>query len=231
MAVEHTYNGVNGDITINFTTEIISCENTIETLEIQELVDACREAEYSEKGIAFTKICNASGKDYLDIDNGVQVGITIVLLGNWVVYTERNSGVFKVTGGNLVQVSGGDPFEPNPLVTYVNIQSAAGTVVSISSGSGLSTAEHNQLMAIPLSTLSTEESQRLETIETEQQKQLTEDRFVNLNFRRTNTITGTGVDKKISGYTAGDPNDDPVDVAVTYDEAGQLGLPESESIT
>lgn len=209
MSITHIYTGVTGDIIFDFTTQIISCENTIITLEIQELVNACREAEYSEKGVSFPKICNASGKEYLDVDNGVQVGITIVLLDGWVIYTERSSGVFKVIGGNLVQVSGGDPFEPNPLVTYVNIQSAASTVVSVSSGSGLSTAEHNKLMAIPEETI-------------------TEERYIDLAFNRTNIIEGTETSKRITSYKAGKV--DEIDVNVTYDSSDEYALPESEEV-
>lgn len=209
MAIEYTYDGLSGNIMFNFSTQIISCENTIVTLEIQELVDACREAEYSFIGIAFPKICNASGKDYLDVDNGVQVGITIVLLDEWVVYTEKNTGVFKVIGGNLVQVSGGDPFAPNPLVTYVNIQSAASTVVSISSGSGLSTEEHNKLMEIPAETL-------------------TEERYIDL-FNRRNTIVGTETSKRITESVAGtEAGGGEVVMAVTYDSADEYALPISE---
>ena len=209
MAIEYTYDGLSGNIMFNFSTQIISCENTIVTLEIQELVDACREAEYSSIGIAFPKICNASGKDYLDVDNGVQVGITIVLLDEWVVYTEKNTGVFKVIGGNLVQVSGGDPFAPNPLVTYVNIQSAASTVVSISSGSGLSTEEHNKLMEIPAETL-------------------TEERYIDL-FHRRNTIVGTETSKRITESVAGtEAGGGEVVMAVTYDSDDEYALPIAE---
>lgn len=230
MAITHIYNALAGDITINFSTQIISCENTIVTLEIQELVDACREAEYSATGIAFPKICNASGKDYLDVGNGVQVGITIVLLDGWLIYTERDSGVFKVVGGNLVQVSGGDPFEPNPLVTYVNIQSAASTVVAVSSGSGLSTAEHNKLMAIPGETITAEQEGKIDAIVAGQTEQLTEDRFVDLTFNRDNTVAGTDAEKRITSYKAGEDGAGQVDVNVTYDEAGAYGLPVAEEV-
>lgn len=157
MSVTYTYIGTTGDLVFDFTNQIIHCENTISNLEIQEIVNGCREAENSETGMAFPKICNSSGKDFLDVDNGVQVGITIVLLDNWLILTEKNSGVFRVLGGNLVQVSGGNPFAENTSITYVNIQSAASTVVSVSSGSGLSVAEHNRLFALPTTTLETDE--------------------------------------------------------------------------
>ncbi len=230
MAVIYTFPGIAGDIYIDFTEQIISCADTIVTLEIQELVDACRAAEYSESGVSFPKICNASGKEYLDINNGVQVGITIVLLGNWRVYTLRDAGVFKVTGGNLVQVSGGDPFEPNPAVTYINIQSAASTIVSVSSGSGLSAAEHTKLMGIPSETLTPEQNARLAAIQSAQAQQLTENRFVDLQFNRQNTIVGTGENKRISGYRAGEAGEGQIEVTVVYDEVGALKLPQSETV-
>lgn len=184
MAVTHTYTGTTGDITIDFTNQEINCESSIATLEIQELLDACREAEYSTTGMAYPKICNASGKEYLDVDNGVQVGVTFVLLDNWLVYSEKISGVFRVLGGNLVQVSGGDPFKENAALTYINILSAAGTIVTVSSGSGLSTAEHNQLMSLA-----------------------DENRTKELLYNRQNTIAGG----KITGYLAG--GDTQVEVA------------------
>jgi hypothetical protein len=161
MAVTHKYIGTDGVITVDFTDQVVRCDAGYSTLEIQELVNACREAEYSETGMAFPKICNASGKEYLDIDNGVQVGITIVLLDGWVIYSEKGSGVFRVLGGNLVQVSGGNPFLENSALTYVNILSASSTVVAVTTGSGLSTEERSHLLAIPTETLTSEEHQEV----------------------------------------------------------------------
>lgn len=157
MAITYTYAGLFGDIVIDFTAQEINCAATIDTLTVQEIVNACRAAEDSVDGITCPKILNAAGKDYLDIVNGVQVGITCVLLDNWVVYSQKTSGVFRVLGGNLVQVSGGDVFKPNTHVTEVNILSAASTIVTVSSGSGLSGEEHAQLMGLPGTTLETDE--------------------------------------------------------------------------
>jgi hypothetical protein len=223
MAVTYVYTGLAGTYTFNFSTQIISCQNTIDNVTIQELTNACREAENSTTGIAFPKICNASGKDYLDVNIGVQLSITIVLLDGWLIYSTKSSGVFKVYGGNLVQVSGGDPFLPNPLVTEVNILSAAGTVVTVSSGSGLSTEEHNRLMALPQTTFDETDRQTLDGIGTaiegiESGKLSTED-FKKYLLNRVNTI----VDKKITQYRAGG---DAV-VNVTYDGDG---IPSSEGL-
>jgi hypothetical protein len=192
MAVTHEYESTSGTIEVDFTNQLINCENTITTLEVQDIVNAAREAEYSATGIAFPGILTASGKEYLDTDNGVQVGITCVLLDNWKLYTRKTSGVFRVLGGNLVQVSGGDPFEANPLVTQINILSAASTVVSVSSGSGLSTAEHNQLMAIPTETLTTEQDTKLNSIPGET-------RLASMMYERENTIVNSKITRTIAG--------------------------------
>jgi len=166
MAMEYVYTYTEGTLTFNFETEVITASTSITTLEIQDLVNGCRESEASTLGMAYSKICNASGKEYLDTDNGIQVGITIVLLGNWKIHSQKISGVFKVLGGNLVQVSGGDPFIPNLLITYVNILSAASTIVQVSTGSGLSTAEHNKLFSVPSETMTSAENAQLFAIPT-----------------------------------------------------------------
>ena len=163
MAVTYTYSGSDDDIVFDFTNEEINVGNGFDDLDIQELVNAIREAEYSETGITFDKIGDASGKNDLDAANGVQVGITLELLGDWVVYTEKVAGTFKVWGGNLLQTGGGDPFKENPLVTYINILSAASTIVTVSTGSGLSAAQNTQLMAT-LTKDSTVDSTTLEEI-------------------------------------------------------------------
>jgi hypothetical protein len=166
MAVTYTYTGTDDTIVIDFTNQEINVGSGFDTLEVQEVNDAIREAEASAIGCAFSSICDTSGKESLDVTNGVTVGITLELLESWLIYSEKTSGTFRVIGGNLLQSGGGDPFKPNPLVTYINIQSAASTIVQVSTGSGLSTAEHNQLMAIPTETLTSAESTALDTINT-----------------------------------------------------------------
>lgn len=160
----YTYNYTSGDLVFDFIDEIIYCENTITVLDMQGLINGIREAECSEIGIQFPSIAAASGKNNLDVSTGVQIGITIELLGDWRIYSEKNSGKFVATGGNLIQGGpnlGGDPFKENPLVNYISIQSAASTIVNVSTGSGLSTEEHNRLMALPTSTLSEQRAKEL----------------------------------------------------------------------
>ena len=230
MSVNYYVDTVTGYINFDFTNQEINVSSDYDKIEIQELNDVIREAEAAFIGLSFAKICDTSGKEVLDVDTGVSVGITLELLDDWKVYSEKSSGIFKVYGGNLLRSDGGDPFKPNTLITYVVINSAASTIVSVSTGSGLSTEEHNRLFTLPTETLTEEQDTRLETIETEQQNQLTEDRFKDLTFNRTNTIEGLGENKKITSYVAGDSEYNPVEISVSYDELTSEGLPVSEEI-
>lgn len=232
----YTYNYTSGDLVFDFIDEIVYCENTITVLDMQGLINGCREAEDSWIGIEFPSICRASGKNNLDVSTGVQIGITVELLGNWRIFSQKTSGKFVATAGNLIQGGsnlGGDPFEPNPLVNYISIQSAASTIVSVSSGSGLSTEEHNRLMALPTVTLTPEQDSKLmaipeETLTTEEHDQLmiittdgllSEQRAKELILNRNNTISN----RRIVQYVAG--GDTTVDVAYDAD-----GVPSSEVI-
>ena len=190
-----------GTIEIDFTNQEINIDSNYDTIQVQELNDAAREAEAQGVGCAFPPICRTSGKSTLDVDTGVTTGITFELLDNWLVYSEKTGGSFKVYGGNLIRADGEDPFKANPLVTYVAILSAASTIVSISTGSGLSSEEHTQLMGISTTALETEA-------------------FKDLFFKRQNTIEGSGIDRRITEYIAGDPATEEVTVDVEYDGTG-----------
>lgn len=113
---------------------------------IQELINEIRAAEESEEGIQYGKIADASGKE--DLGGGVSVGITIELLGNWQLKFWETSSIVKISGGNLVGGPGGDPIAYTAGVQALLIQSAAGTVTTISTGSGLSADEQEMLSNI-----------------------------------------------------------------------------------
>lgn len=228
MAITYYISTVTGYVLFDLTNQEINISSDYDTLEVQEINDVIREAEASSIGSVFSRICDTSGKEELDTDTGVSVGITLELLDNWVIYSEKTSGVFKVYGGNLLRSDGADPFKANTLITYVVVQSAASTIVSISSGSGLSTEEHNRLFALPTKTLTDAQETQLETIEMEQ---LTEDRFTDLTFNRQNTIEGTETEKRITGYTAGTVSGGgEININVTYDSEDEYALPEIEEV-
>jgi hypothetical protein len=187
MAIIYEYAATAGYIRFDFTNEEINVENTIDELEVQELNNAIRAAEEDPIGMGYTQIATVTGKVALDAT--VSVGITIELLGNWVLFTEKSSGTFKVLGGNLVRFDQSDAFKPNTLVTNVFIQSANGTVVT--TGGGGFTASDRTTLGNTLS----------------------ETAFKDLSFNKSNTIDpATG---RITQYSV---NSGEVVVDVDYDE-------------
>ena len=128
----------------DFEDKIINGVNPQTDVDVQDLYEACRQAEDSEVGIQYGKICNASGKESLG--SGVAVGLTVELLG-WQLRFWEGNYIAKITGGNLVGGVGGDPVAYSAGVQVLLIQSAASTVVQVNMGSGLSQDEHDQLMS------------------------------------------------------------------------------------
>ena len=131
----------------DFINSIVNITEPQVIVNIQELLNDIRSAEETESGIQYPKIANASGKESLG--GGVSVGVTVELLGDWQLKFWETGGIVKISGGNLVGGPGGDPIAYTPGVQALLIQSAAGTVVTVSTGSGLSAEESAKLMALP----------------------------------------------------------------------------------
>jgi len=115
---------------------------------IQDLIDEIRANEASQTGITYDKIANASGKESLG--GQVNVGITVQLL-DWQIKFWEGNYIASITGGNLTGGVSGDPVAYSAGVQVLLIQSAASTVVQVSTGSGLSGEEHDKLMGLPQS--------------------------------------------------------------------------------
>jgi len=198
----YVYTSIYGYLLFDFLQEVIFVEDTIINLEVQEIINGLREAEASIPGISYAQIGDASGKENLSLAPPIQTGITVQLLGNWRIYSERTSGVFRVLGGNLLRADGNDPFEPNNYITYLNIQSAASTIVTTggTGSDGFTSNDRTMLQGVATDTT---------TIRANQTNQLTLPRFKELAFNRNNTISAGEVVK----YR---PNNE-FDVNVIYD--------------
>lgn len=135
-----------GDLKFYWVDKEIWADNAITTLTAQELIDAIREVEDSPIGILSPYIANATGKDTLGGD--VATAITLTILDNWLIYSERGSGFFTIKDGNIVRHDATTPFKANVNITYQQVLFQGGVITTINSGSGLSTDEHNQLMSL-----------------------------------------------------------------------------------
>jgi len=136
----------------DFGTKLIHILSPQTEVDIQDLLDEIRTQEATEKGITYGKIADASGKEVLG--GSVSVGVTLELLGWQIKFWEGNY-IAKVAGGNLVGGVSGDPVAYSAGVQTLLIQSAASTVVQVSTGSGLSSEEHDQLMGLDTDTVPT----------------------------------------------------------------------------
>jgi len=125
--------------TFNFDTSLVAVDNGITDVDCSTFYDAIKLAQASEEGIVYDRIGKGSGLDTLG--PGVQVGITVELLGSWQLYFTPGNYIARVAGGNLIGGPGGDPIAYSAGVQALLIQSANATVVSTNGGGGGATAQ------------------------------------------------------------------------------------------
>ena len=107
-------------------------------LMLQDLINAIRTEEASERGITYDQIADAAGKD--DLGGGVETGITVSLRSTWLL--EFTSGAYQaaVDGGNLADglnriFNTGSP--------QVVLRSSAAATLVMAGGVSVPTAEQN----------------------------------------------------------------------------------------
>ncbi len=120
--------------TFNFGTSLIQVDGGVTDIDCFVLYDAIKLAQASEEGIIYERIGKGSGLD--NLGPGVQVGLTVELLGSWQLSFIAGNYVVRVAGGNLIGGPGGDPIAYSAGVQALLIQSAASTVVTVDSGGG-----------------------------------------------------------------------------------------------
>jgi hypothetical protein len=126
--------------TFDFSTFLIEVDSGVNSVDCIELYSSCKIAQASIVGILYEPISKASGLNSLG--EGVQVGITVELLGNWQIHFPSGNYVAKISGGNLIGGPSGDPVAYSAGVQTLLLQSAASTVVT-SAGGTAPTAEEN----------------------------------------------------------------------------------------
>jgi hypothetical protein len=126
-------------LSFDHATSRISVTSPQVSLTCQDLINAIREEEASERGIAYDPIAEASGK--ADLGGGVSTAITVYLLDDWQVQWYAGAYTATIGGGNLV-AAGGDA------VAYVSggpqveiTLSAAATIVNGEGGTAPSASE------------------------------------------------------------------------------------------
>jgi len=129
----------------DFTEKLITISEAQADVSVIGLLSDIREAEASAQGITYAQIASASGGESLG--GAVSVGVTVQLLDDWQVLFATGNYVAKISGGNLVGGLEGDPIAYSAGVQVLLLQSAASTVVTNSTGSGLSVEQDQTLTA------------------------------------------------------------------------------------
>lgn len=119
--------------TFDYLTTIIDVDVGVVSVDCIDLYTAIKLAQMCEEGIIYDTI--GAGSGLADLGGGVQVGLTVELLGNWQLRFPAGNYIAKVSGGNLIGGPGGDPIAYSAGVQTLLIQSAASTVVSGGGGS------------------------------------------------------------------------------------------------
>lgn len=122
----------------NFQTSLIEVDTGTVDIDCTTLYDAIKRAQYSEEGIIYDRIGKGSGLD--NLGPGVQVGLTVELLGSWQLYFDPGNYVARVAGGNLIGGPGDDPIAYSAGVQALLIQSANATVIN-GAGGGATAAD------------------------------------------------------------------------------------------
>ena len=125
--------------TFDFAVSKIDVNSGVVDVDCSTLYQACRSAQATEEGIIYERL--ASGSGLVALGPGVQVGLTLELLGSWQLRFPSGNYVARVAGGNLVGGPGGDPIAYTAGVQALLIQSAASTVVT--AGGSVPTAAQN----------------------------------------------------------------------------------------
>jgi len=130
--------------TFDFSTSLIEVDNGTTDVACIDLYTAIKAAQASQEGIQYERI--GSGSGLIELGPGVQVGLTVELLGLWQLHFQPGNYIARVSGGNLVGGPGGDPVAYSSGVQSLIIQSAASTVVT--AGGSIPTALSNAILQI-----------------------------------------------------------------------------------
>jgi len=110
---------------------------------MQSLINAIRDEEASERGIAYDVIADASGKD--DLGGGVFTGITVSLRSSWKLNFASGAYQATVSGGNLSDALDRINNTGSPQVI---VQASAAATLVIGDGGAAPTAAQNAAAVI-----------------------------------------------------------------------------------
>jgi hypothetical protein len=143
---EYVHSLTVGSLTLNFEDETILASSDVSVLEGPDLLDAIEAAGDSTHGRTFPIIAATSGRQNQVADGSRKSPIAIELNGSWTVGSVKTSGEFQIIDVVILRADAEDFLDVNPLCAYKYLAPERGTIVTVSSGSGLSTEEHDAVI-------------------------------------------------------------------------------------
>jgi|TARA_Y100000310_G_scaffold127563_1_gene126698 hypothetical protein len=151
MAVAYTAT-VNGySYQFDWLLQFIYTDSTLDSIPVEDLWTAIKEAQASQIGVVEERIASASGLD--ELDDGIETFLTMRLYDEWEIRSLKSSGKVATRGGNIVKENKKDPFFDDGTIFYVAFFSQAGVKTTISTGgSALTPTESAKLLSLPSAT-------------------------------------------------------------------------------
>ncbi len=132
-----------GDVEFDFTSSVITADNSIDSLTAQEITNAIRDTEEELRAMTFSKVADITGK--ADLGGSVETGIVVELLDGWKIASDKSSGTFVVQDGTVVETTAGtNIFDTNANVTLINLAQVGGVLVV--SGSGVTAGDKTDII-------------------------------------------------------------------------------------
>lgn len=150
-------------LTIDYGNEIIGITSPTTNVDGQTLHDFIEDQMASPEGLLYSDIINPEGKIEDPSNPGVFSQIIIILNSPWQIQFWGGSGYTRLYGAKIVGGLADEPIKATGTAGDITVLESPVDGLTVASGSGLSTEEHDHLLALDTANLDVFVSSRLAT--------------------------------------------------------------------
>ena len=150
-------------LTIDYGNEIINITSPTTNVDGQTLHDFIEDSMASSEGLLYSDIINPEGKIEDPSNPGVYSQIIIILNSPWQIQFWGGSGYTRIYGAKLVGGLSDEPLKATGTAGDITVLESPVDGLTVTSGSGLSTEEHDHLLSLDTDNLDVLVSTRLAT--------------------------------------------------------------------
>ena len=150
-------------LTIDYGNEIINITSPTTNVDGQTLHDFIEDSMASSEGLLYSDIINPEGKIEDPSNPGVYSQIIIILNSPWQIQFWGGSGYTRIYGAKLVGGLSDEPLKATGTAGDITVLESPVDGLTVTSGSGLSTEEHDHLLLLDTDNLDVLVSTRLAT--------------------------------------------------------------------